>query len=232
MISSISSSYASQLAQTLFAKLDTDNQGFFEKLDLETALAGVSSLSDTEDTLSVDDVFSQLDSNSDGKVTEDELTSSLQQLADELNSQYDAMRMGGMGGMSGMPPPPPPSDSEDSGDQGYTLEELQAQLDEIGSSDSQRSALISEIVDNFASADANSDGKVTFAEAMAYDQSVNGSASATAATTSTATSDTSSASSGGLDARDLGLVRMVMELMRAYGSDAYAATTAGFSASA
>ncbi|TCJ13866.1 hypothetical protein EZJ19_10055 [Parasulfuritortus cantonensis] len=131
-----------------------------------------------------------------------------------------------------MPPPPPPSDSEDSGDQGYTLEELQAQLDEIGSSDSQRSALISEIVDNFASADANSDGKVTFAEAMAYDQSVNGSASATAATTSTATSDTSSASSGGLDARDLGLVRMVMELMRAYGSDAYAATTAGFSASA
>lgn len=220
MISGISSNYTSQIASTLFAKLDSKNQGYFDKLDLKSALATVGSLSDTEDSFSVDDVFSQMDGNGDGKVTQDELTSSLQKLADELTSQYNSMRMGGM------PPPPPPEGGGRPVDEGYTKEALQSQLDEIGSTDSRRSSLLTEIVDNFGAADADGNGKVTFAEAMAYDQANNADATAAAGT---AASDAASATTAG---DDLKLMRMVMELMRAYGSAAFQADSGGFSATA
>jgi len=228
MISGISSSYSSQLASTLFSKLDSKNQGYFEKLDLESALSGAGSRSDTEDTPSIDDVFSQLDGDGDGKVTQGELTSSLQKLADELNSQYSEMRMGRMGGMGGMPPPPPPGGGSD--DEGFTLDELQSQLDEIGSTGSKRAGLISEIVDNFESADSDGNGKVSFAEAMAFDQGSKSSDSATAGTTTAATS--AATTSDNADAGDADLLRMVMELMRAYGSEAFQASRGGFSVSA
>lgn len=227
MISGISSSYTSQLASTLFSKLDSKNQGYFDKLDLESALSGVSSLSDTEDTLGIDEVFGQLDGDSDGKVTQDELTSSLQKLADELNSQYNGMRMGQMGGM---PPPPPPAGG--SADEGFTLDELQSQLDEIGSTDSKRSGLISEIVDNFESADSDGNGKVSFAEAMAFDQASKSSATGTADTSAAGTATSGTATSDSQAANDVNLLRMVMELMRAYGPEAFQASLGGFSTSA
>ncbi|NTV93889.1 MAG: EF-hand domain-containing protein [Thiobacillus sp.] len=229
MISGISSSYTSQLASTLFSKLDSKNQGYFDKLDLESALSGVSSLSDTEDTLSIDEVFGQLDGDSDGKVTQDELTSSLQKLADELNSQYNGMRMGRMGGMGGLPPPPPAGGAAD---EGFTLDELQSQLDEIGSTDSERSGLISEIVDNFESADSDGNGKVSFAEAMAFDQASKSSATGTADTSTADTSTSGTATSGSQTANDVNLLRMVMELMRAYGPEAFQASLGGFSTTA
>ena len=79
-------------------------------------------------------------------------------LAEELDSQFDQSRMqnamSAMGGMGSMPPPPPENDT------GFTEEELTEQLSEIGSSDSQRASLISNIVENFDAADTDGDGKV------------------------------------------------------------------------
>ena len=130
---------------------------------------------------SVDDVFARLDSDSDGKVTEDELSSGLDALASELDAQFNQMRMSGA-----MPPPPPPSDS----DTGFTQDELESQLSEIGSSDSQRSDLLNKIVANFDTADTNSDGKVSFAEAQAYDQSTSSTSSTSSSTSATASAAT------------------------------------------
>lgn len=199
---------AATMAEDLFAKLDTSGKGYIEQSDLTSALSSTSSTS-TEGTASASEIFSQLDSDGDGKVTQDELKTSMQKLAESLDDQFDAMRM-----QAGMPPPPPPSES----DAGFTEEELTDQLAEIGSTDSARSSLISNVVNNFDAADTNEDGKVSFQEAIAYDKAnpTSSSSSTTDSTSSTdsATSTTSVASSDKTDAQ---VFRQLMELLRTYG---------------
>jgi hypothetical protein len=112
-----------------------------------------------------------------------------------------------------MPPPPPPAGAEN--DTGFTEEELTSQLEEIGSTDSARSSLISSILDNFDAADTNEDGTVSNVEAMAYAQN-NG--------ISTATDDASSSAAGLKSERsersvsDAKVFRQLVELMRSYGN--------------
>lgn len=192
---------ATQMASLLFSKLDTKNQGYIEKSDLASAFSQISSKS--SDGSSVDDVFTALDSNSDGKVTESEFSTVLSKLQEQLDSQ----RMHGHGGPQGMggKPPPPPAD-----DAGFTKDELTQQLSEADSTDSARSSLITKIVDNFSAADTNGDGKVSFQEAMTYDKSTQG----------TTTSDAGSNATGAatFDNNDLQIMKKIMQLMQAYGS--------------
>lgn len=203
MVSGINQS--SQMASLLFSRLDTKSQGYIEKSDLATAFSNIAS--QKNDSTSVDDVFAALDGDSDGKVTETELSSVLSKLQEQLDSQFNQSRMQGMGGhggpqgMAGMPPPPPPGD-----DAGFTKEELSEQLASAESSDSARSSLLSKVVENFAAADSNSDGKVSFQEAMAYDQSSQGEATSDSGSTPTAGNND--------DAR---IMHKIMQLMHAYG---------------
>jgi Ca2+-binding EF-hand superfamily protein len=198
MMNSIGSSMASSWASKLFTQLDTKNQGYIEQSDLASALSKIS-----DDSSSVDEIFSQLDGDSDGKVTQDEMTSALEQVAAELDKQFNNMRIqGGPGGPGDMPPPPPENDA------GFTEEELASQLEEIGSTDSQRSELISKVLENFDTADTDDNGKVSFKEAMALDQSSN---SASSSTTTATEIDTASASSTQSD-----VTKQIMQLLQAY----------------
>lgn len=214
MISGISSS---TMASQLFSRLDTSSKGYLEKSDLASAFSKISSGSSSDS--SVDDMFSALDSDSDGKVTESEFSTTLAKLQEELQSNFQQSQHmhggpGGPGGAGGMPPPPPPE-----GDSGFTQDELQSQLDEIGSSDSERSSLISKIVDNFEAADTDGDGKVNFQEAMAYDQS-SSSTTSTASTSTSSTSTTTAATdstSSSSSASEKRLLQQIMQLMQAYG---------------
>lgn len=192
----------SQMASKLFSKLDTKGQGYLEKSDLASAFSQIGSDS------SVDDVFSALDGDSDGKVSESEFSSGLTKLQETLDSQFNQMRMAGAGGpqgQGGTPPPPPPEN-----DAGFTQDELSAQLEEIGSTDSQRAELLNKIVDNFEAADSDGDGKVSFQEAMAYDQQ---------SQTASSGDDGTSASS---DARstEAQVMMKIMQLIHAYRPDA------------
>ena len=199
---------AAQMAEDLFSKLDTTGKGYIEQSDLSSALSNLSSLSGASgSTDSASEIFSQLDSDSDGKVTKDELSASLQKLSESLDDQFNQMRM------AGAMPPPPPSGQAKASDEGFTEEELNSQLSEIGSTDSARSSLISKIVENFDAADTNEDGKVSFAEAMAYDQSN--------PTTSSTSSDSTSANSSvaSSEQTDAKVFRQLMDLLRTYGSD-------------
>lgn len=197
MISGVGSS--SQMSQ-LFSRLDSKSQGYLEKSDLVSAFSAISG---TEDS-AAEELFAALDADSDGKVTESEFASTLSKLQEELDSQFAQMRMQGMAGqgpqgMGGMPPPPPPND------EGFTQEELEAQLTEIGDADSDRSSLIADIVSNFEAADSDGDGKVSFQEAMAYkdeQQSASG----------TEESSTAQASSS-----ESQVLKQIMQLMQAYG---------------
>lgn len=189
-----------RMASNVFSKLDTKGQGFIEESDLQSALSQLSSTSASSTESDSAALFKALDGDSDGKVTESEFSSSMQKLADALDNQAFGSRMAGA-----MPPPPPPQGD----DAGFTQDELNSQLEEIGSTDSARSELISKVAENFEAADTNGDGKVSAPEAMAYERE-----SRTSASTSTsADSSTSSTASEGA------LMHRLMELMRAYGGD-------------
>ena len=197
MLSSISS-MASTWASSLFAKLDTQNQGYIDKSGLESAFSKVSDSSNS--TASADDIFTQMDSNNDSKVTQDEMAAYFQ----ANNMRMNGVDRGNSNGVGAMPPPPPP----DGNDTGFTKAELTSQLQEIGSSDSKRSALISKIIDNFDKADTNGDGKVSFQEAMAYDQA--NQTDTSTVTTSNAVSSTDSQTS------EATILKQIMKLLQAY----------------
>lgn len=191
---------ASQMASMLFSKLDTKSQGYLEKSDLAAAFSQITTnASQSTSSTSAEDVFTALDSNSDGKVTKDEFATVLAELQESVSSQFG----GPMQGPGGMPPPPPADDA------GFTKEELTSQLESVDSSDTKRTELINKIVENFEAADTDSDGKVSFKEAMAYDKSTE---STSASDTGTATATTTANNS------DAEVMMKIMQLMHAYGS--------------
>jgi Ca2+-binding EF-hand superfamily protein len=201
MLSSINQ--ASQMASQLFSRLDTKSQGFIEKSDLASAFSQISTKAE-ESTTSVDDVFSALDGNSDGKVTKDEFASVLAQLQEQMDSQR---MQGGAHGAGGMPPPPPGDDA------GFTKDELTSQIESADSSDTQRTELLNKIVENFEAADSDGDGKVSFTEAMAYDEPTK-----TATTDSSSTSGSTSSTTTAASNNDDQIMFKIMQLMHAYGS--------------
>jgi Ca2+-binding EF-hand superfamily protein len=146
---------SSNMAEELFSNIDTSNKGYIEQADLESAM---SSLSDSSGMMSSEELFSALDSDSDGKITQDELAASFENAAAE-------MRVRGHGEMG---PPPPPQEE----DEGFTAEQLSEMASE--SDDTVMADLFSQLAENFDEADTNGDGKITHDEAMAFDQSVNG----------------------------------------------------------
>lgn len=107
-----------------------------------------------------------------------------------------------MQGMKGMPPPPAPEN-----DAGFTEEELSSQLADIGSSDSKRSELISKVLENFDEADTDGDGKVSFKEAMALEQSTRN--ASTSGTHTSAAPDSASTAENNV-------LKSIMQLMQAY----------------
>lgn len=198
-----------KMAEQLFDKLDTSGQGYLQKTDFESAFSSIASSSSSTD---VDSLFTQLDGDSDGKVTKQEFSTALSQLSEQLDQQFQSRRMqeampgGGMNGMGGMPPPP-------ANDTGFSKDELSSQLEEIGSTDSKRASLISNIVENFEAADSDGDGKVSFQEAMAFDQASKTSGGGEQSSTTTAAVDNSEAR----------VMQQIMKLMQAYMSDDRAA---------
>lgn len=153
--SSAMSSMATKFAEELLTSMDSDSSGSVDSAEFSSAALALSS---SDDTSAVKEAFSALDTNEDGVVSIDELTSSIEAII----GQQGTMAAGGP------PPPPPPSKEEDTG---YTQEELTAMSSEVASNDSKLSSLFETLAKNFNSADTNGDGKVTSAEAMAYEES-------------------------------------------------------------
>jgi hypothetical protein len=137
-------------------------------------------------------------------VTKQEFSDALTKLQTNLETQYQDSRMQEArqaGGMGGMPPPPPPSG------EGPTLskDELTSMVNELGTSDS-RSNMMSNILENFDQADTDGDGKVSFQEAKAFEQSSSSSGSAAGASSSVSSSNASEEK----------VMMQIMKLMQAY----------------
>lgn len=204
----MSMSISSSLSSNLFTKLDTKQQGYIDKSELQEAFSKISG--GDADTSSTDALFSKLDGDGDGKITESELSDGMQSLGEALQSQLKQSQMGGMG----MPPPPP---ADDGSDAGMTKDEITA-LANDSSTDSTGQAMLTALAENFEAADTNENGKVSATEAMQYDQSQ--------------TSASGVADSGNAMEEQLELMTQLMELIQAYGgsSDSASSTSSLLSA--
>ena len=217
---------STQLAETLFSKLDTSGQGYIQKSDLQSAFDKIASTSGSSSTSAVDELFSKFDGDDDGKVTKQEFSDTVKKLSAQLDAHFSSTRMQNAmpgGGMSGMPPPPPPPGQGPS----LSKDELSSTLNQIGSSDS-RSNMMSNILNNFDAADTNGDGKVSFKEAIAYDQANPSSASSTGSALSGTDSSSGTSSSSDLS---LQLMQQIMKLAEAYGIAGGSGSAAGVSLS-
>lgn len=152
---------ATKIASDLFAKVDTSNKGYIDKASLQSALG-----SNAADSASdVDALFSQIDSDQDGKITKQELTDGVKQLSDALDAQFDSSRIARAGG--GQPPPPPPSTDDifaslDTKNQGYIdKEELQAAFDANSTDTAANTEKVEQL---FKTLDTDGDNKITKAE--------------------------------------------------------------------
>lgn len=236
----------SKMAENLFSKLDTQNKGYLDTADFANALQGLSSKTSTSSTttaststsgtgltasstntsssVSADQVLSALDTNGDGKVTKDEMSSNLKKMAAELDSQFNAMRMAQAGGQAGGMPPPPPreSDRDRDNDAGMSKD----QLTQVASTttDSKLAALTSKMASNFDAADTNGDGKVSRTEAMAYDQKTQSTSStaSTSKTTSTAATSTDSTTATDSSKSETLVFKRILDLMKQYRDQATA----------
>jgi hypothetical protein len=70
------------------------NWADIKKTDLQDALSKAGEAGNGGGAVNVDDTFSALDGDSDGKVTRSELTAAMTKLSDQLNAQFDAARAG------------------------------------------------------------------------------------------------------------------------------------------
>jgi hypothetical protein len=208
MVASISStSNVSNWADSVFSKLDTKNQGYIEKADLQSALGAAGDGSGQP--VDIDSAFGALDGDDDGKVTKSELTEAMTKLSDQLNAQFDASRLAG--GPRGAGGPPPGGGAQGAG--GAT--------DETSSTSSTY----------VAAADTDGNGTVSEEEQAAYDKKVaSGEAGDTAGDTAGANGAT--AKPDGPPQRDpIRELAHAMNLLKAYADNGTAAASTGDTAS-
>ncbi len=144
----------SSVVDKLFEKLDTKQQGFLDKSELQATLSANASGNSTS-SASADEMFSAMDADGDGKITEQELSTTLESLADKMDNLAASMRVHGGRGKHGA-------------DEGFTKDQLTQMAQDTNGTDSKRSAFMGQIAANFEQADINGDGKVNREEAKAY----------------------------------------------------------------
>jgi len=211
MMTTSISSLSSQIASSLFSKIDTKNQGYIDKAEL-------SSTSSDSSNSDADDAFNALDSDSDGKVTKSELTKGIENLLSSLSSSS----VNGQENGSRPAPPdgPPPNGNGDESDSGMTKDQMTKMASET--KDSKLSSMLKDVSSNFDSADTNKDGKVSREEAMAYEKSKENSSS-----DSNSSSATTASNSSGNEVA----MKKIAELLAKYASDSTTASTASSSSS-
>lgn len=139
----------------MFAKVDADGSGGVDKSELQSLLDDVTQKTGVSNSTSTDELFSQIDSNSDGSLSQDEL---------------------GEGMKSIMPPPPSTMDFAQSrsgsgddlfgkldtdGSGAVSQEELQALLDKMASDHGTDSASATSSSDMFAKLDTDGNGSLS-----------------------------------------------------------------------
>jgi Ca2+-binding EF-hand superfamily protein len=172
---------AAAWSNTLFSRLDTKNQGYIEASDLQAAFG-------SSDADGASKLFAKLDGDQDGKVTKSELSTAIDKLAQQLDSDFNQSRAakggpppgGGHGGGPGGPPP-----AEDSSSTSTTS----------------------------AAADTNGDGTVSAEEQAAYTAAQANAGTATASTDTGLSKEELTEKLNGVDSTDGRRAQMLSKLI-------------------
>lgn len=156
----------------------------------------------TEGLQSLLDNFDTADTDGDDKVTMQEAMAYKQSTDDGSNM-----------------PPPPGAMAGPKPDNGITAEELTALLESTDQADSEMAANIQSLIDNFDTADADGDGKVTMQEARSFRESQRTESSSLASQVSTSSDSSESISKL--------LSRTMQQLMETYGGMAKVTSQSG-----
>ena len=219
---------ASTMTNEVFAKLDTKNQGYLTKDDLQSALG---SSADSSSSSQVDALFKTMDSNEDGQISKDEMSSSLKKITEDLDSQMAYVGAQGTGGMNGMPPgqgmPPPPGD-----DAGLDKSQLSKMAGDASSSgNTQQASDLNSLVQSFDKADTDKDGKVSFKEAMAFKESQSGSTSSQSGNTTNTTAQSTTSQNSSVE-QDGQLLQRMLDMVAKYTASYDAKLTSSLSLTA
>lgn len=161
-----------ELGDKLFTQLDKSNKGYIEAADLQAAFAKVGA-TERKNGQGADagQVFAQMDANGDGKLTRQEMTNGVVNIAKQMESEYNSFRAQGPEGTKPKPHEPSRGNSElasqlfsalDPQKRGYfEKSDLQAAFDKLDTSGTDTSKKVEEL---FAKLDTDSDGKVTSSE--------------------------------------------------------------------
>lgn len=103
MTTSITGTGGGNVADALFAKLDMKQKGYIDAADLKNSAEATGT-----DASKSAEVFKQLDSDADGKVTKSELSAAMEKVGSQLDAQLDQSRVdkasGGAKPTAGGPP--------------------------------------------------------------------------------------------------------------------------------
>lgn len=148
----LSKEQLTEAAGNLFGKLDSQNKGYLEQSDFSSLLSG---LQNDDASTKSEELFSSLDSDGDGQLT-----------SSEFSDNFSNLLYSAQGTMGPRRAPPP--------DSGKSKDELSALLEGLEQDDEKSAEGLQSLLDNFDTADADADGKVTMQEAMAYRESTEG----------------------------------------------------------
>lgn len=142
----------------MFAKVDADGSGGVDKSELQSLLDDVTQKTGVSNSTSTDELFSQIDSNGDGNLSQDELGEGMKSIMPPPPSTIDfaQSRSGSGDDLFGK------LDTDGSG--AVSQEELQALLDKVASDHGTDSTSASSGSDMFAKLDTDGNGSLSQAE--------------------------------------------------------------------
>jgi len=183
----LSKEQLTETAGNLFGKLDSQNKGYLEQSDFSSLLSG---LQNDEASTKSEDLFSSLDSDGDGQLT-----------SSEFSDNFSNLLYSAQGTMGSRPAPPQ--------DSGKSKDGLTALLEELEQEDEKSTEGLKSLLDNFDTADADGDGKVTMQEAKSFRESQQTESSSLVSKVSTGSDQSESISKL--------LSRTMQQLMDTYG---------------
>lgn len=171
----------------LFGQLDSQNKGYLEQNDFSSLLSG---LQNEQAQNKSEELFSSLDSDGDGQLT-----------STEFSDNFSNLLYSAQGTMGHRPLPPQ--------DSGKSKDELTALLEDVEQQDEKAAEGLQSLLDNFDTADADGDGKVTMQEAKSFRESQQTESSSLASKVSSSSDNSESISKL--------LNRTLQQLMDTYG---------------
>jgi len=223
--------------ETTFDDLDTNQDGTVSLAEMQAGLS-TSETEDTEESSRIAELFSAMDADGDGSVTETEKST----FDEARRAEGPPSGMGGMGGMAGMggagggQEPASFDDLDTNQDGTVSLAEMQASLSTGDTEDTNESSRISEL---FSAMDADGDGSVTETEKSAFDEARRaegpppppGAGASTSTAESSDTSTESSSTDSQTAARFAALSKQWLQSMASVMSDrAVSSTTTSIAA--